>query len=422
MPNPDRRILVDTGSRQVRERVSRHGATQRLEERSRALAGAGADQVSLETGAPYSLPAPSRVRPAREADPPRMIAAAFWLLLQVGAPTVGDTIWLSRTVAVPAGRTLRARGLAPRRSCRAARSAADRCSGRFHQPSPTRSWSGARVRGMSRCRVRCCSAPAAMSTHCHRSTSRSRWPACCRRSPPDSALAPQPRADFVPRGERSVIPLSGGARCWPRWCSRRCIGGGAGAVPVIPWCPEAGRQARSRRSSAGPTPVSRAPSPPRPRPRLRSAIALRAPSAHRGLDTEALLVQLAADRPDWPLADVSGRPSLARRGALRHRGPLRRASPGARAPPISSRASPVGPHELRASLAAAAPGVGLVVWWWRRRRGDVAGRAIQRREHSRCRGGPPLVGGAAAGAPRRSRSRRSFSRRRDRASEEIPSR
>jgi len=50
-----RRILVDTGSRQVRERMSRLAA-QRLEERSRALISAGADQVSLETSAPYALP------------------------------------------------------------------------------------------------------------------------------------------------------------------------------------------------------------------------------------------------------------------------------------------------------------------------------------------------------------------------------
>src|SRR5262249_29206991 len=41
-----RRLLVDTGSRQVRERVGQRAA-QRIEERARILASIGADQVSL---------------------------------------------------------------------------------------------------------------------------------------------------------------------------------------------------------------------------------------------------------------------------------------------------------------------------------------------------------------------------------------
>jgi uncharacterized protein (DUF58 family) len=50
-----RRVLVDTGSRDVRARVSRL-ARERREERSRTLAAAGADQVRLETGADYAIP------------------------------------------------------------------------------------------------------------------------------------------------------------------------------------------------------------------------------------------------------------------------------------------------------------------------------------------------------------------------------
>jgi len=50
-----RRILVDTGSRQVRDRV-RERAAQRIEDRARALASVGADQVTLATGVPYALP------------------------------------------------------------------------------------------------------------------------------------------------------------------------------------------------------------------------------------------------------------------------------------------------------------------------------------------------------------------------------
>ena len=50
-----RRVLVDTGSRDVRTRVSELSRARR-EERSRALAAAGTDQVHLETGVPYALP------------------------------------------------------------------------------------------------------------------------------------------------------------------------------------------------------------------------------------------------------------------------------------------------------------------------------------------------------------------------------
>ena len=50
-----RRVLVDTGSRDVRTRVGQL-TRQRREERSRTLAAAGADQIHLETGVPYALP------------------------------------------------------------------------------------------------------------------------------------------------------------------------------------------------------------------------------------------------------------------------------------------------------------------------------------------------------------------------------
>jgi hypothetical protein len=46
---------VDTGSREVRSRVSEL-ARRRRQERGRTVAAAGADQVHLETGVPYALP------------------------------------------------------------------------------------------------------------------------------------------------------------------------------------------------------------------------------------------------------------------------------------------------------------------------------------------------------------------------------
>jgi uncharacterized protein (DUF58 family) len=50
-----RRVLVDTGSRDVRTRVAALAAHRR-EERSRMLASVGADEVPLETGRDYAIP------------------------------------------------------------------------------------------------------------------------------------------------------------------------------------------------------------------------------------------------------------------------------------------------------------------------------------------------------------------------------
>ena len=54
-PESGRRVLVDTGSRDVRTRVGELSRG-RQEERSRALSAAGTDQVHLETGVPYAFP------------------------------------------------------------------------------------------------------------------------------------------------------------------------------------------------------------------------------------------------------------------------------------------------------------------------------------------------------------------------------
>jgi hypothetical protein len=51
----DQRVLVDTGSREVRTRLS-HLADRRREDRARALAASGADHVRLETGKDYAIP------------------------------------------------------------------------------------------------------------------------------------------------------------------------------------------------------------------------------------------------------------------------------------------------------------------------------------------------------------------------------
>jgi hypothetical protein len=48
-------VLVDTGSRDVRTRVTALAARRR-EERSRTLTSVGADEVALETAHDYALP------------------------------------------------------------------------------------------------------------------------------------------------------------------------------------------------------------------------------------------------------------------------------------------------------------------------------------------------------------------------------
>jgi hypothetical protein len=50
-----RRVLVDTGSREVRQRLKAL-AERRREERMRTLTASGADLVTLETDADYALP------------------------------------------------------------------------------------------------------------------------------------------------------------------------------------------------------------------------------------------------------------------------------------------------------------------------------------------------------------------------------
>jgi uncharacterized protein (DUF58 family) len=51
----DRRVLVDTGSREIRTRLA-FLADRRREDRARALAASGADHVRLETGKDYTIP------------------------------------------------------------------------------------------------------------------------------------------------------------------------------------------------------------------------------------------------------------------------------------------------------------------------------------------------------------------------------
>jgi hypothetical protein len=221
-----------------------------------------------------------------------------------GAPTatVGDTIWVSRTVAVPAGATLRpADWDAPEPI---ERLGAPRVSPRGDSaevsypivvwrtgpltidiPGPLVLGAGGRVDSLP---------PQPVQV-----TIASVLPAVAA----DSTLPPQPRADYVPRTSASIVPLVmllllaalllAPLHWWwrrrgsPRPRPALPTGEGAGA-PLERWA-DAGETRAVAAVATG---------------RLRAMIAERMPSAHTALDTEALL-QVIARRADWPLADLA---------------------------------------------------------------------------------------------------------------------
>jgi hypothetical protein len=121
--------------------------------------------------------------------------------------------------------------------------------------------------------------------------------------PPDSTLRPQPRADFVPRSDRTLLPLAllwcvAGLLLAPLhwWWRRRgrprppgpLEAGGPARPPLERWA-DAGE---SRAVAAAAT------------SRLRSVIAGRVPAAHPGLDTDAALAEARRARPEWPLDEL----------------------------------------------------------------------------------------------------------------------
>ena len=105
------------------------------------------------------------------------------------------------------------------------------------------------------------------------------------------------------RGTRSVIPLLAGLAAaalvlaplhW--WWRRR----GPAIPPAASPPPMRAEPPIERWADAGESRAVAATA----TARLRGAIAIRVPSAHRGLDTTAVVEQLRIDRPDWPLADA----------------------------------------------------------------------------------------------------------------------
>ncbi|HET8836425.1 MAG TPA: hypothetical protein VFN08_16990 [Gemmatimonadales bacterium] len=217
-------------------------------------------------------------------------------------PTVGDTIWVARTVAVPPGTTVRPTDWDPPDPIQ--RLGAPRLVPHGDStdvaypiviwragpitvdvPGPLLLSPGGRIDSVPPRpqELRIASVlPAAI--------------------PPES-LAPQPRADFVPRTTVSAIPLLIlllvavlllAPLHW--WWRRRGTSRPRPALTLLREAPPP----LDRWSDAG---ESRAVAAIAAR-RLRSVIATRMPAAHTGLDTEDLL-RVTSRRGDWPLAQLA---------------------------------------------------------------------------------------------------------------------
>ena len=218
-----------------------------------------------------------------------------------GTSTVGDTIWVARSVAVPAGATLRpadwdapepVERLGPPRiapqgdSTRIAYPVVVWRPGRLtiEVPGPLLLHADGRVDSLA-------PAPVALQVA-------SVLPAV----PAGSTLAPQPHAEFVPRTTVSAMPLvllllAAALLLTPLhwWWRRR---GRPRPRPVLPTAsaePPLERWADAGESRAVASAATA---------RLRATIAARMASAHVGLDTEELL-RAVSGRADWPLAELS---------------------------------------------------------------------------------------------------------------------
>jgi hypothetical protein len=228
------------------------------------------------------------------------VLSAGLLLQGGGRPTVGDTIWLSRSIAVPPGYVVRAADWSP----------ADPIEllGRPHiiphgdsaqivypvvvwqpgtqlveVPGPLLLGPGGTVDSLSGQQLRL------------------EVTSVLPRARPDS-LAPQPAASTVDIEAVSPLPLL------ILWVFSLAL-----LAPLHFWW--------RRRGKPIPVTTARAPVPEPPldrwaddgeyravaniaAARLRSAVAQRVLAAHAGLDTERLLSELAAVRPDWPLDEL----------------------------------------------------------------------------------------------------------------------
>jgi hypothetical protein len=229
-----------------------------------------------------------------------IVALLAGLMAQGPGPTVGDTVWLSRTVAVPVGYVVRAADwdvtdpievLGRPRVVLAGDSARITYPVVVWQPGPqVIELPGPLLLGPGGTVDSLKGQPIRLEV-------RSVLPLAS----PDS-IPPQPRADIVPIRTESPVPLlillgMALALLLPLhiWWRRRgkptrvALPVPASADPPLNRWADAGEYRAVANISAI---------------RLRSAVAQRVTAAHPGLDTERLLSELAAVRPDWPLDEL----------------------------------------------------------------------------------------------------------------------
>lgn len=225
------------------------------------------------------------------------------LPMQGTAPSVGDTVWLSRTVRVPAGYAVRAAEWEPSDPVELLGRGRVVLAGDSAEvsypvvlwrpgqhiielPGPLLLGPGGTVDSLAGHRVTV--------------EVRSVLPPV----PTDSLLPPQPRASLVPRRVVSLAPTA------ILWLAALVL-----LLPLHLWWRRRGRPA----PAAAPVVRSEVLEPPLARwadageyravanvaaARLRAAVAQRVASAHPGLDTERVLAEIAAARPQWPIQEL----------------------------------------------------------------------------------------------------------------------
>lgn len=219
-------------------------------------------------------------------------------------PTVGDTVWITRSVDLPAGRTLRA----------ADWEAADPVEllgqpritlgdGRATVGYPVAVWRpGTHIVQVPGPLL--LSADGGVDSLPGQSVTL-RVASVLPRPATDTTIRPQPRAEFVPRPATTPVPLIlllvlAIALLVPLhwWWRRR-------GTPVRRLAAlEPGRDVElplERWAGAGESRAIAAAA----TARLRLAIAARVPGALPSLDTEAVIAQVAEQRPDWPIAELA---------------------------------------------------------------------------------------------------------------------
>ncbi len=225
------------------------------------------------------------------------------LTLQGTPPTVGDTIWVTRTVPVPAGYTVRAADWEPSDPVELLGRALVSLSGDSAEvayplvvwrpgqhsvdlPGPLLLGPGGTVDSIGGERVQL--------------NVRSVLPPV----PRDSELDPQPRAAIIERRVTSMLPVG------LLWLLAVLV-----LLPVHLWWRRRGKPVRAAppilRADALEPPLAHWADAGEYRAvanvaaaRLRAALAERVPGAHPGLDTERVLAELAAARPQWPLDEL----------------------------------------------------------------------------------------------------------------------